>query len=129
MKTTSQHGRPRAGMDESTLKSLKVKMGVCKRVMKELHSYEQEVEREFAKTENMKNAQACPFDIKQQENVLAESYMMIPNCQRRLDAALATLVKAVSECEALTIPDDCEELSAATRLIAQVKPIFADLPS
>jgi tubulin-specific chaperone A len=68
MKQTS---RSSAGMDVSALKSLKMKMGVCKRVMKELQSYEQEVEREFAKTENMKNAQACPFDIKQQVALIA----------------------------------------------------------
>ena len=73
MKKTNQRGRKSAGMDVSALKSLKVKMGVCKRVMKELHSYEQEVEREFAKTENMKNAQACPFDIKQQVTQIAYS--------------------------------------------------------
>lgn len=128
MKKTKQRGRSSAGIDVSAVKGLKVKMGVCKRVMKELRSYEQEVEREFAKTENMKNSQVCPFDIKQQEHVLQESYMMIPNCQKRLGTALATLEKAVSECEATT-PDDCEELLAANQLIAQVRPIFADLPS
>lgn len=66
MKKTKQRGRSSAGIDVSAVKGLKVKMGVCKRVMKELRSYEQEVEREFAKTENMKNSQVCPFDIKQQ---------------------------------------------------------------
>lgn len=66
MKKSSLQQRKSAAMDVSNLKSLKVKMGVCKRVLKELHSYEQEVEREFAKTENMKASQACVFDIKQQ---------------------------------------------------------------
>lgn len=48
------------------LKSLKIKTGICKRVMKEMQSYEAEAEREFAKVENMKKNHADPSDIKQQ---------------------------------------------------------------
>lgn len=48
------------------LKSLKSKTGICKRVMKEMQSYEAEAEREFAKVENMKKNHADPSDIKQQ---------------------------------------------------------------
>jgi tubulin-specific chaperone A len=48
------------------LKSLKIKTGICKRVMKEMQSYEAEAEREFAKVENMKKNHADLSDIKQQ---------------------------------------------------------------
>jgi len=50
----------------ATLKSLKIKTGTCKRIVKELHSYEKEVEREAAKTADMKEKGADPYDLKQQ---------------------------------------------------------------
>ncbi|KAL6008511.1 hypothetical protein ACLOJK_034023 [Asimina triloba] len=50
----------------ATLKNLKIKTSTCKRILKELHSYEKEVERETAKTANMKEKGADPYDLKQQ---------------------------------------------------------------
>ena len=63
-----------------TLRNLKIKTGTCKRIVKELHSYEKEVEREAAKTADMKEKGADPYDLKQQvrqtkiilQNVLLE---------------------------------------------------------
>ncbi|XP_052193028.1 tubulin-folding cofactor A [Diospyros lotus] len=75
----------------ATLRNLKIKTSTCKRIVKELHSYEKEVEREAAKTADMKEKGADPYDLKQQENVLAESRMMIPDCHKRLEAALADI--------------------------------------
>lgn len=49
-----------------TLRSLKIKTSTCKRIVKELHSYEREVEREAAKTADMKDKGADPYDLKQQ---------------------------------------------------------------
>ncbi|XP_021985204.1 tubulin-folding cofactor A [Helianthus annuus] len=39
----------------------------------------------------MKEKGADPYDLKQQENVLAESRMMIPDCCKRLESSLADL--------------------------------------
>lgn len=50
----------------ATLRNLKIKTGTCKRIVKELHSYEKEVEREAAKTADMKEKGADPYDLKQQ---------------------------------------------------------------
>lgn len=50
----------------ATLRNLKIKTGTCRRIIKELHSYEKEVEREAAKTANMKEKGADPYDLKQQ---------------------------------------------------------------
>lgn len=50
----------------ATLRNLKIKTGTCKRIVKELHSYEKEVEREAAKTVDMKEKGADPYDLKQQ---------------------------------------------------------------
>ncbi|ERM95695.1 tubulin-folding cofactor A [Amborella trichopoda] len=81
----------------ATVRSLKIKTGTCKRILKELHSYEKEVEKEAAKTSDMKERGADPYDLKQQENVLAESRMMIPDCRKRLEAALSDLHAILAE--------------------------------
>ncbi|XP_010906045.1 tubulin-folding cofactor A [Elaeis guineensis] len=81
----------------ATLRNLKIKTATCKRILKELHSYEKEVEKEAAKTADMKDKGADPYDLKQQENVLAESRMMVPDCRKRLEAALADLKGTLAE--------------------------------
>lgn len=50
----------------ATLRNLKIKTSTCKRIVKELHSYEKEVETESAKTADMKAKGADPYDLKQQ---------------------------------------------------------------
>lgn len=48
------------------MRNLKIKTSTCKRIVKELHSYEKEVEKEAAKTAEMKERGADPYDLKQQ---------------------------------------------------------------
>uniref|UniRef100_A0A0E0CT28 Tubulin-specific chaperone A n=1 Tax=Oryza meridionalis TaxID=40149 RepID=A0A0E0CT28_9ORYZ len=81
----------------ATLRNLKIKTSTCKRIVKELRSYEKEVEKEAAKTADMKEKGADPYDLKQQENVLAESRMMVPDCHKRLETALADLKATLAE--------------------------------
>ena len=50
----------------ATIRNLKIKTSTCKRIIKEFHSYEKEVEREAAKTVDMKEKGADPYDLKQQ---------------------------------------------------------------
>ncbi|XP_073391703.1 tubulin-folding cofactor A [Physcomitrium patens] len=108
----------------ATMKNLKIKTGVCKRLMKELQSYQSEADKECIKAKNMRRSHADPFDIKQQEHVVAESCLTISNCRKRLETALATLEAAVVDAEAQSTAGESEELSAASELIAQVKPLF-----
>lgn len=54
----------------TTVRSLKIKTSTCKRIVKELHSYEKEVEREAAKTADMTEKGADPHDLKQQVYLL-----------------------------------------------------------
>ncbi|KAL0538436.1 hypothetical protein IC582_027455 [Cucumis melo] len=86
----------------ATVKNLKIKTATCKRILKELFSYEKEVEREASKTADMKEKGADPYDLKQQENVLAESRMMVPDCHKRLEVALADLKEALADLEKST---------------------------
>ncbi|AET00641.2 tubulin folding cofactor A [Medicago truncatula] len=107
-----------------TVRSLKIKTSTCKRLVKELHSYEKEVEREAAKTADMKNKGADPYDLKQQENVLGESRMMIPDCRKRLEAALEDLKGILAELLNETDKKESPEIDEARNTIVEVEKVF-----
>ncbi|GMH28907.1 hypothetical protein Nepgr_030750 [Nepenthes gracilis] len=107
-------------LNMATVRNLKIKTSTCKRIIKELHSYEKEVERESAKTADMKEKGADPYDLKQQENVLAESRMMIPDCRKRLESALADLKGTLGEMDASNEKDH-PEIEDARATITQVE--------
>ena len=56
-----------------------------------------------------------------QENVLAESRMMIPDCRKRLEAALADLKATVAELD----QQDGPEIEEAQTTISQVESLFS----
>ncbi|NWX51970.1 TBCA protein, partial [Steatornis caripensis] len=63
------------------------------RLAKEKIMYEKEAKQQEEKIEKMK-AEACDdYGIKKQIEILQESRMMIPDCQRRLEAAHADLTQ------------------------------------
>ncbi|CAA0373558.1 Tubulin-folding cofactor A [Arabidopsis thaliana] len=107
----------------ATIRNLKIKTSTCKRIVKELHSYEKEVEREAAKTADMKDKGADPYDLKQQENVLGESRMMIPDCHKRLESALADLKSTLAELEE-TDEKEGPEIEDAKKTAADVEKQF-----
>lgn len=107
----------------ATIRNLKIKTSTCKRIVKELHSYEKEVEREAAKTADMKDKGADPYDLKQQENVLGESRMMIPDCHKRLESALADLKSTLAELEE-TDEKEGPEIEDAKKTVADVEKQF-----
>ncbi|CAD5191260.1 unnamed protein product [Musa acuminata subsp. malaccensis] len=107
----------------ATLRNLKIKTATCKRILKELQSYEKEVDREAAKTADMKEKGADPYDLKQQqENVLAESRMMIPDCHKRLEASLADLKGILAEIKESN--QQGVEIEEADTIIADVEAFF-----
>ncbi|XP_057441072.1 tubulin-folding cofactor A [Lotus japonicus] len=107
----------------ATVRSLKIKTSTCKRIVKELHSYEKEVESEAAKTADMKNRGADPYDLKQQENVLAESRMMIPDCRKRLEVALEDLKGILAEMEE-SDEKECPEVDEAKTTLSEVEKVL-----
>ncbi|KAL4352861.1 hypothetical protein GQ457_06G024140 [Hibiscus cannabinus] len=107
----------------ATVRNLKIKTSTCKRIVKELHSYENEVQREAAKTADMKEKGADPYDLKQQENVLAESRMMIPDCHKRLEASLADLKATLAELEEAKEKEGLE-VEEAHSTITEVEKLF-----
>ncbi|KAJ7522688.1 hypothetical protein O6H91_18G022700 [Diphasiastrum complanatum] len=107
----------------ATIKILKLKIGICRRTCKEYNAYEKEVEMELEKLTAMKDSGADPHDIKQQENVLGESRMMIPDCRKRLEAALYDLQAVIAEAEEDKSLQESEELEVAKKLNAELEPL------
>jgi len=81
--------------NKEALRALKIKTGVMTRVKKELAMYEQEVKTETEKLETMKSEGRDPHDVKQQDQVLGESTMMISDCKSRMEGAFNDLLAAV----------------------------------
>ena len=80
--------------NKEALRALKIKTGVMTRVRKELAMYEQEVKTETEKLEAMKAEGRDPHDVKQQDQVLGESTMMIGDCKSRMESAFNDLLAA-----------------------------------
>ncbi|GIL82774.1 hypothetical protein Vretimale_8334 [Volvox reticuliferus] len=101
------------------LKQCKVKTSSVKRLHKEVGYYEKERDKEQARVDKMKAEGAESSDIKQAENVLQESAMMIPQTRQRLEAALAELQSFVAENEEDI--KDAEELQVARDTLAEIE--------
>ncbi|XP_060617607.2 tubulin-specific chaperone A [Anolis sagrei] len=80
-------------MADPRVRQIKIKTGVVKRLAKEMVMYEKEAKQQEEKIEKMKTEDPDDYSIKKQMEVLQESRMMIPDCQRRLEAARADLVQ------------------------------------
>ncbi|KAJ8029505.1 Tubulin-specific chaperone A [Holothuria leucospilota] len=103
------------------LRTVSIKAGVLKRCSKEKTSYEKEVRDQEAKVEKMKQEGKDEYDIKKQVEVLDESRMMIPDCQRRINAAYIDLKNCL---EAETNPEviESEVYKEAQSLLEANKP-------
>ncbi|KAM0913315.1 hypothetical protein ACQ4PT_012237 [Festuca glaucescens] len=112
----------KATLRMATLRSLKIKASTCRRAVRELRSYEEEVEKEAAKTAAMKERGADPYDLKQQENVLAESRMMVPDCNKRLEPTLADLKATLAELK--ESGENGAEIGDAESAITEVETLF-----
>ncbi|CAK9825425.1 Tubulin-specific chaperone A [Anthophora retusa] len=80
-------------MSDPRIRILKIKTGVVKRLAKEKVMYEKEAEKQRERIEKLKEQDKDCYDIKKQEEVLQESLMMVPDCQRRLVKAFEELKK------------------------------------
>lgn len=72
-------------------RKLTIQIGVCRRMAKEAAYYVKEVADNTAKNQKMRDEGKDPYDIQKQEEVLAESVMMVPDSRRRLGEAIDKL--------------------------------------
>nr|XP_034176639.1 tubulin-specific chaperone A [Osmia lignaria] len=80
-------------MSDPRIRTLKIKTGVVKRLAKEKVTYEKEAAQQRERVQKLKEQDKDDYDIKKQEEVLQESLMMVPDCQRRLGKAFEELKK------------------------------------
>ncbi|KAL7299786.1 tubulin-specific chaperone A isoform X2 [Trichogramma pretiosum] len=83
-------------MSDARLRQLRIKSGVVKRLAKEKVTYEKEATEQHEKIQKLKEQNKDSHVIKKQEEVLQESLMMIPDCQRRLLKAFEDLKRVLS---------------------------------
>ncbi|XP_066994038.1 tubulin-specific chaperone A [Anabrus simplex] len=106
-------------MADPRIKAIRIKTGVVKRIAKEKVTYEREAEQQSEKIQVYKNEGKEEHYIRKQEEVLQESLMMVPDCQRRLANAFEDLKNLLeSEIELA----ETEEYIAAQKVLEESKP-------
>ncbi|XP_076276863.1 tubulin-specific chaperone A-like [Lasioglossum baleicum] len=80
-------------MSDPRIRILKIKTGVVKRLAKEKVTYEKEAAQQRERIQKLQEQDKDGYDVKKQEEVLQESLMMVPDCQRRLVKASEELKK------------------------------------
>lgn len=97
-------------------RKLKIHIGIIKRLMGDVKFYEEEVKENKKNVEMMKINGYCPYDIRKQEEVLSESYMMIPESKNKLEEALQTFKGIISIVE--------DELEINNELLGKAKELL-----
>lgn len=90
----------KSGSAPDVFKDLRIKLGISKRLQKEVKSYEKELVDQNNKIAKMKEEEKDVYDIRKQEEVLAETEMMIPDSKNRCDESIQNLQKFLSDNEA-----------------------------
>ena len=104
-------------------RQLKIKTGVLKRTMKEYAMYHTEQEQQEAKVAKMKAEEKDEYDIRKQEEVLAETVMMIPDTRGRLERGVVDLEELLEDDEAVEL-GEVEEAVAAREAVRQSKVVL-----
>lgn len=81
--------------------------------------YEKEAEQQRGRIQKFKEEGKDEHDIRKQEEVLLESLMMVPDCQRRLHKAFQDL-KGILDTESEL--KDLEEYKAAEKVLEEATP-------
>jgi len=104
------------------LRTLKIKSGIVKRLAKEVIAYEKETVQEQARLQKMKDNNEDEYNIKQQEKVLQESQMMIPDCRKRLQTAYEELKEILDSEKDL---EESEDFKSASTILESAVPQLA----
>ncbi|KAM6225372.1 tubulin-specific chaperone A [Rhynchocyon petersi] len=105
-------------MADPRVRQIKIKTGVVRRLIKEKVMYEKEAKQQEEKVEKMKAEDVENYAIKKQAEILQESRMMIPDCQRRLEAAYVDLQQLLETEKDL---EEAEEYKEARLVLDSVK--------
>ncbi|KAJ3209522.1 hypothetical protein HDU67_006150 [Dinochytrium kinnereticum] len=82
---------------KTTVRDLKIKTGVAKRLGKELQSYRAEAVKQQQRIDTLIAGGGDEYDVRKQREVLDETHQMLPDTQRRLTSAVQELDGIVTE--------------------------------
>ncbi|KAG4087373.1 tubulin binding cofactor A [Neocallimastix lanati (nom. inval.)] len=105
-----------------TVRNLKIKTGVVKRLGKEVIYYQKEYDQQQARIDKLIAENADIHDINKQKEVLEETNVMIPDSKRRLNVAYKELSDLV-ELMLKENPDikDTKEMTDAQTVLKEVQ--------
>jgi tubulin-specific chaperone A len=95
-------------------------------MIKEVNYYKEEVKENEAKLAEMKANNQDPYDIKKFEEVLGESYMMVPDSSTRLKQTLEDLASYIESSEVTDDVKGSEWYKQAVDLLEQEKSRYED---
>lgn len=108
-------------MADTRLKQIKIKTGIVRRIAKESVCYEKEANDQRVLVQKLKDEGKEEYYIKKQEEVLQESLMMVPECQRRLVKAYEELQKVLKDENDLK---ETEEYTSAKKILEEAQPLL-----
>ncbi|XP_071645232.1 tubulin-specific chaperone A-like [Temnothorax americanus] len=114
-------------MSDPRIRTLKIKTGVVKRLAKEKVTYEKEAAQQRERVQKLKEQDKDNYDIKKQEEVLQESLMMVPDCQRRLVKAFEELKKILDTEQDLKEVEGYVEAEKVLREVEEQLPKEGDI--
>ncbi|CAB3244190.1 unnamed protein product [Arctia plantaginis] len=106
-------------MADPRIRQIKIKTGVVKRIAKEKVVYEKEVDQQKNRIQKLKDEGQDEHTIRKQEEVLQESLMMVPECQRRLVKAHTDLKNTLESEQDLA---ENEDYIAAQQALKDAEP-------
>ncbi|XP_076664797.1 tubulin-specific chaperone A-like [Andrena cerasifolii] len=110
-------------MSDPRIRTLKIKTGVVKRLAREKFMYEKEAGLQRAWIQKLREQGEDAYHIMKQEEVLQESLMMVPDCQRRL-------VKAFEELKGILCTEqDLKEIDEYIEAEEVLKEAETELPN
>lgn len=86
-----------ASQSDPANKRIVMQVKVAGRCQRELKSYEKEAQDQQARIEKLLAAEADEHDVRKQRQVLGETLRMLPDCQQRLDRAIAELKALIQQ--------------------------------
>ncbi|KAL0088518.1 tubulin binding cofactor A [Phycomyces blakesleeanus] len=101
-----------------TLRELKIKTNVLKRIYRENIGYAQEEQQQLKRIDKLIADGADEADVRKQKEVLEDTLQMIPDVQKRLAKAYADLEDKVTD----PAYADSEELKDALQALEEYKP-------
>lgn len=110
-------------MADTRLKQIKIKTGIVKRIAKEKVCYEKEANEQRVRVQKLKDEGKEEYYVKKQEEVLQESLMMVPECQRRLIKAFDELQKILKDEKDL---EETEEYATAKKTLEEAQSLLPD---